>query len=158
MVSPEVLRRYPVFAGMDLPTLRALAVISEERHAAAGEVLFDAGAPATHLYVVTWGEVDITCPLADGRSQVVDTVVAGELLSWSALVPPHQTTAAAVTRTEAHLVAIEALAVRAMCEKDPLVGYRLMSYVAGVLRHRLDGALLQLAAMARHAEGHAAPS
>ncbi len=149
MLSPEVLRRYSAFAEMDPETLRRLANLSCRVEVDGGEELFAAGAEATHLFVVETGEVDVVYRLADGQGRPVDTVVGGELLCWSALVPPHRTTAAAIARTAATLIALQAEPLRLFCEEAPEVGWRLLRAVARALAHRLDAALLQLAASCR---------
>jgi hypothetical protein len=40
MISPEMLRRYAYFAGIQDESLKAVAMISDERTAASGAVLF----------------------------------------------------------------------------------------------------------------------
>jgi CRP/FNR family cyclic AMP-dependent transcriptional regulator len=146
MISAEVLRRYPYFAGVGKESLNALATICEERRVNAGEALFHEGEPATHMFLVTQGEVDIAFELPGGEQRVVDTVVAGDLLAWSAFVEPHRYTATGVTRMNSKLVAIEAPKMRELCEEDPILGYRLLTQVARVLSRRLAGARVQLAA------------
>lgn len=146
MISVEILRRYPYFAGVGNDSLNAVAAISGERQAEAGETLFYEGEPAACLYIVTQGEVDIAFELPDGDHRVVDTVVAGDLLSWSAFVEPHRYTATGVARIDTQLVVIEAPKMRQLCEQDPILGYRLLTQVAQVLSHRLKGARVRLAA------------
>jgi hypothetical protein len=45
------------------------------------------------------------------------------------------------------MVSIAAAKLRGLCEADPLLGYRLMSQVAKLLAHRLEGTRLQLASL-----------
>jgi CRP-like cAMP-binding protein len=82
-----------------------------------------------------------------GEHKSVDILVGGDLLVWSAIVPPHKTNATAVVRKDARLLAVEASRLRALCEQDPLLGYRLMSGIAEAVSSRLHGAQIQLAAM-----------
>jgi CRP/FNR family transcriptional regulator, cyclic AMP receptor protein len=147
MISPEMLRRYPCFAGIKDESLKAVAMISEERSAAAGAVLFLEDQPATHLFIVTEGEVDIRYPVGGAEHKSVDTLVGGDLMVWSAVVPPHKTHSTAVARKPVRLVAIDAPKLRALCEQDTLLGYRLMSSIAEAVSHRLNGVGVQLAAV-----------
>ncbi|NLF08468.1 MAG: cyclic nucleotide-binding domain-containing protein, partial [Pirellulaceae bacterium] len=77
--------------------------------------------------------------------RTVDTLVDGDLLMWSALVEPYKATAQATTTKETHLAKIKADKLRALCEEDPMLGYRLMTQVAKMLANRLEGARVQLA-------------
>lgn len=102
-------------------------------------------APATSLYIITKGEVDIQYVLGNGEHRTVDTLVDGDLLCWSALVEPYKTTANGIARKETHLVAISGDRLRALCVADPALGYRLLTQIARLLAHRLEGARVQLA-------------
>lgn len=146
MVSPELLRRFPCFVGLNESLLKQIAVISEERTVPAGTRLFDEGMPATHLYVIVKGEVHIQYLLGTGEMRTVDTLVDGDLLVWSALVEPYRTTAYGTTTKDTHLIGIQADKLRQLCEENPVLGYRLMTQVAKLLAHRLEGARIQLAA------------
>ncbi|HOA74771.1 MAG TPA: cyclic nucleotide-binding domain-containing protein [Phycisphaerae bacterium] len=147
MVSPELLRRFAIFSGADEPTLKQVAMLSEEKTARAGDVLFREGEDARYLHIVVEGEVDIQYVLGDGSHQTVDTVVAGDPLVWSSLVPPHQTHSMGVARTAVKLVAIDAARLRELMQANPALGYQVMSTLAGAIAHRLHGARLQIAAM-----------
>ena len=146
MISPEVLRRYPCFAGLSEQILKRLAVLAEERTVPAGERIFNQDEPAKYLYVITKGEVNIQYLLGNGELRTVDTLVDGDLLVWSALIEPYTTTAIGTATKETQLVGIVADRLRQLCEEDPLLGYRLTTEVAKLLAHRLESARVQLAA------------
>lgn len=147
MISPEALRRYAFFAGVQDASLKAVAMISEERTFPAGSTLFRENEPADHLFIVAEGEVDIRYAVGEGESRSVDVLVAGELMLWSALIPPHKTHSTAVARKDTRVIAMEAAGLRKLCEEDALLGLRLMTGIAEAVSNRLHGARLQLAAM-----------
>jgi CRP/FNR family transcriptional regulator, cyclic AMP receptor protein len=147
MISPELLRRYPYFAHISDGSLKEIAMMAEEATVPAGTRMFNEGDPASTLYVIIKGEVNIQYVLGDGALRTVDTLVDGDLLVWSALVEPYKTTAVGTTTKETRLVKINAGCLRALCEKDPQVGFRLMLDVAKLLANRLEGARIQLASM-----------
>ncbi len=147
MISPEMLRRYPYFAGVSDESLKEIAMIAEEKRVPAGTRMFGEGDPAGVLYIIGKGEVNIDYLLGDGQVRTVDTLVDGDLLVWSALIEPYKTTAIGTTTKDCDLVCIDAGHLRALCEKDPLLGYRLTSQVAKLLANRLEGARVQLAAV-----------
>jgi len=145
MISPELLRRYPQFAGLSEESLKQLAMIADEKTVVPDVVMFREGDPATHLSIILKGEVNIQYTLGDGELRTVDTLVEGDLLMWSALVEPYRATAMGTTTKETHLLRIDAARLRELCDRDPLLGYRLMTQVAQLLAHRREGARVQLA-------------
>jgi len=147
MISPEVLRRYPYFAGIDEASLRQLAMIAEEKSSIpAGVQLFAEGEPVKHLGIIFRGEVNIQYLLGNGDMRTVDTLVAGDLLGFSALIEPFKYTGFGTTTQETDLVLIDALKLRDLAKRDPQLGYQLILEVAKLLAHRLEGARVQLAA------------
>lgn len=147
MISPEVLRRYPYFALVSDDSLKALAVMADEKTIPAGTHLFSEHDPADTLNIIVQGEVEIQYILGSGERRTVDTLVGGDLLGWSALIEPYKYTAVCTAKKETKLVSINAGKLRNLCDKDPQLGYRLAIQVAKLLAHRLEGARMQLAAM-----------
>lgn len=146
MISPEVLRRYPYFAAVSEESLKQVAMIADEKCVAANTRMFNEGDPAKALNIITKGEVNIQYLLNTGEHRTVDTLVEGDILGWSALVQPYKYTAICMTTKETQLVSIDAAKLRQLCEDEPLLGYRLMTQIAKLLAHRLEGARVQLAA------------
>jgi CRP/FNR family transcriptional regulator, cyclic AMP receptor protein len=147
MISPEVLRRYSHFEGITEESLKRLAMIAEEKSVPANTTMFRDGDPADHLYIILSGEVNIQYLLGNGELRTVDTLVAGDLLCWSALVEPYKTTAIGMTTKNSQLACLDAKKLRKLCEDDPMLGYRLTNQVAKLLAHRLESARVQLAAV-----------
>ena len=146
MISPERLRRYAFCAGSPDSILKEIAMITEEMKFKAGDEILVEGAPASHLFLMEEGEVDIRFNLGDGRDVVVDNIVAGELFSWSALLDPQELTAGGVARKDGSILAVERIGLRQLCMDNPEFGYGLMAEIARTLRSRLHGARVQLAA------------
>ncbi|MHB8902306.1 MAG: Crp/Fnr family transcriptional regulator [Thermoguttaceae bacterium] len=147
MISPESLRRYPYFANIGDESLKALAMIAQEKLVPAGTEMFREGNPADTLHVITQGEVEIRYVLGDGEERVVDTLVGGELLCWSALVEPYKVTAIGTTVKDTQLICLDAKKVRELCDGEPLLGYQLVKAIAKLLAERLENARVQLAAV-----------
>ena len=101
--------------------------------------------PATHLYIVVEGEVDIRYRNDHGGYTTVDTLVKGSLMVWSALIEPHVTHSTAVARKDMRVIAIEAHKLRELMDEDPVLGSVLMSHAASAVSERLDGVRTQLA-------------
>jgi len=147
MISPEVLRRYPYFAGVSEESLKTVAMIADEKSVPAGTQVFGEGDPADTMNIVVCGEIKVQYILGNGERRTVDTLVDGDILGWSALVEPYKYTAVGTTSKDSQLGTIRALKLRELCDKDPLLGYRLTTQIAKLLAHRLEGARIQLAAI-----------
>jgi CRP-like cAMP-binding protein len=145
MISPELLRRYPYFADVGEESLRNVAMVSEEQEFPAGTVLFREGDRADWLYIIAEGEIDIEYTLGSGELRTVDTVVAGELVMWSALVEPFKSTAVGTVRKDTKVISLDAAKLRELCETDHDLGYRMLICLTKLLAGRLEGARVQLA-------------
>jgi CRP-like cAMP-binding protein len=145
MISPEMLRRFSCFTPISEESLKELAMIASEARVPAGTCLFQEGSPADKLSLIVQGSVDIQYALGTGELRSVDTLIAGDLLGWSALVEPYQMTGTATAATETRLIVVDARRLRALCERDPQLGYRLMVQTVRLLADRLEGARVQLA-------------
>ncbi len=148
MISPEILRRYPYFAGIDEASLREIAMTAEEKPSIpAGTRVFSEGEPVKHLGLIVRGEVNIQYLLGTGEMRTVDTLVAGDLLGFSALIEPHKYTSFGTTTQQTDLVLFDASKLRDLCNRAPQLGYRLALHIAKLLADRLEGARVQLAAV-----------
>jgi CRP-like cAMP-binding protein len=147
MISPERLRRYPHCAGAPDDLLKSVAMLARERPFKAGERLFEEGATATKLMFLDSGEVDIVYRLGDDREVAVETLVAGDLMAWSALLEPYRLTATGVARNDGVAIEIDAEELRKICQGNPSHGFVMMTQVAKTLRDRLAATRVQLAAV-----------
>lgn len=147
MISPERLRRFAHCAGASDELLKQVAMLASEKPFDAGEHLFEEGAPARKLMMLESGSVDIVHTLGSGKAVVVDTLVGGDLMAWSALLEPHVLTATGVGRTAGRLVEIEGEGLRRLCQANPEYGLTMMTEVAKTLRARLEATRVQLAAV-----------
>jgi CRP-like cAMP-binding protein len=159
MVSPEILRRYPYFAGLPEEALRQVAMLAEQRAFKAGERLFEEsaafkagarlyekGEEAKELLILVAGEVDLLTELSGGKEAVVASLVPGELMAESSLVEPYQLTVSGVATRDGSLITFDARRLRELCRSDPQTGFTLMSQVARLLLDKLQSTQVQLAA------------
>jgi CRP-like cAMP-binding protein len=123
-------------------------MIANERCVPAGTELFHEGDPADALSILVDGEVRIQYTMGNNELRTVDTLIQGDLVGWSALVEPYKMTSVATACTDCRLVVVDALRLRELCDRDPSLGYRLLEQVARLLADRLEGARVQLAAVA----------
>jgi CRP/FNR family cyclic AMP-dependent transcriptional regulator len=145
MISAELVRRYPFFAGLTDAQQRLIATIAEEKNFANGATLFEEGQPAEAFYLLLSGSIDLYCKLRDSEIHV-GGINPGEPFSISALIPPHVLTHTARASGACHAIRIDAAALRAMCDADCKMGYIVMRDVACAAMERLHFTRVQLAA------------
>lgn len=152
MVSPELLRRYTIFGFMNEAELRGIAMIAEEVQPPPGTTLFDAETPASALYLLIEGSVELWYVAHDHHEQglhrefFVSDVNPGEILGISALIEPFCYVSSARLTGPARLIRLEAAGLRALCEMDCRLGYRLMHQIAKAAIQRLSDTRVQLVA------------
>ena len=153
MVSAELLRRYPFFAGLSQDQIAAVARSAAEMPVDEGHVFFDEGDELNGFYLVLEGEVAIVIavPKQDieyrlvtsasrnrrDREVVVATAGPGDVFGWSGLVPPHNCTAGARARTAGRVVLVDCLPLRQAYEEDGHFGQIMTERAAQIMRERL---------------------
>ena len=153
MISPELIRRYSFFAGLNHDYLGTLAKYADERSVQAGHCFFGEGAELKKFYLVLEGIVAILIDVPDRaleqplygqitghlntRGVMVSTVGVGEVFGWSALVPPHQSTASAKAVTPCRVAAFDCEKLRPILEQDCRFAYLMVLKTAQIVRGRL---------------------
>ena len=152
MISPEQLRRLPLFGMVSEEHLRRIAMVTDEMKADQGEVLFDAGQKAEGLYILLRGSVDLLYTVSDSlhpeirREFLVGEVNPGEVFGISALIEPYVYTSAARTADPVELLKISSDKLCSLCDLEPALGYLFMKRMAQAALERLEGTRIQLAA------------
>lgn len=140
MISPETLRRFTLFAGLEPEMFKELAMLSDEVSLKTGDWLFHEGDDADWLYLVISGSIDLKIALdASGeRQEDLETIVAGEAIGWATFVEPHQYTLSAVAASDVSLVKMNGKNLRNLMTQNPEIGYNLMCHVAQAIAKRLN--------------------
>lgn len=155
MVSLELIRRYPFFAGLSLEQMTILAETANEEKVEAGYFFLHERDETPYLYLIVQGTVTVLIELpGQDREIIVSTVGAGEVFAWSALVPPHTATASVMASTPCHVVAIDCLQLMEKFEEDPWFAYLMMQRAAQAIRDRIVVMTTEtLAYLAEESEG-----
>lgn len=148
MISPEILRRFPLFAGQSPYMLDEIAMISSEVSVPAGEWLFHENQDAHRFYLILEGKIALTLfAFFQGSSQnlkATSTLSKGEILGWSSLVPPHHYKLSALTETDAELLIIDGKALKQLFDDNPEYGYPFMKNIAEQISDRLENKIVQV--------------
>ncbi len=145
MISPETLRRFALFAGLEPATFKDIAMISEEVQFDEGDWIFCEDDDAETLYLIQSGQVDLKIRLDEAGEKHVDVTRLGKgsVIGWSSLVEPCAYTLSAMAASAVTLVKIDAGALIEMMEADATLGYILMKQLAQALGERLTNLRVQ---------------
>ena len=153
MISTELLRRYPFFAGLNDDYMVTLAKSAVEYSVDEGHCFFPEGDILDHFYLVLEGTIAIVIEVPDwnevqtltrqltgnlkNRDVTVSTVRPGNIFGWSALIPPHKSTASAKAQTSCRVVSFDCEELRPLCDEDHEFGHLMTQKSAQVIRERL---------------------
>ena len=152
MVSPEVLRRYEFFSGLNPAHLNAIAMLTEEVSLDEDATIFETDQPAEYLYVMVDGCVELHYVAVDEISPelrkelFVSEMNPGDPFGISALLEPFVYQGTVRTRCPSHVLRVEAGGLRALSEVDPQINAALMRQMAQAALSRLHDTRILLAA------------
>jgi CRP-like cAMP-binding protein len=136
MISPEVIRRFPLSAGLSAEQIAQLAMTADQLEVENGHWFFRQDQELHAMYLVLEGHVGIVVELP--RQEVVtSTVGAGEVFGWSGLVPPYETTAGARAMSSCRVIRFDCRRIRQAFEADCRFGYVMMERMAQTVRQRM---------------------
>jgi CRP-like cAMP-binding protein len=153
MVSPELIRRYSFFAGLDYDHIVQLAKVANEEIAEDGHHFFHEGDELKKFYLLLEGAVAMVFEVPDPeveqqvssqltgklktRDITISTVGTGDVFGWSGLIPPHTATASGKAIMACRVVAFNSEKVLQLFDKDCGFGYAMAVKAAQVIRERL---------------------
>ena len=151
MVSPETLRRFPLFAHQSEYMLKEIAMISEEIELEPDKWLFHEKEEASKLCLVLEGGIALTMYLyLNGRGQNISTTTPlrqGEVLGWSAVVKPYIYTLGAQAVEKSRVISIDAAPLRTLLDDNPGHGYHFIKNISEIIAERLLYKYIQMLSM-----------
>ena len=107
----------------------------------AGQKLFERGEDAKELLILQEGTVDLLFPvqiMGVCREVPMEFKQAGDVVAWSAMVPPYHFTLSARCASHSTVMALSREAIYTFFETDAGTGYQFMRNLAGVIGRRLQ--------------------
>ena len=120
--SPAVLKKVPLFAGLDDRELGQIASSMRERRVAAGDVVLEQGAGGAGFFVVDEGEADVT---VDGSP--VGTVGPGDYFGEIALLTGSDRTATVTATTDMVCYGMTPWDFRPLVEGNSTIAWKLLT-------------------------------
>ena len=144
MSTIEILKRCEIFLGLDNSALQRIVDLPscQEKAYKAQEIIFEMGKEAKHLYVLEEGQVNLVVKLPASSSQpskqtIVSTITKGGIFGWAALVSTRVRIMSAVSKGPSKVVAISGTELRTLFDKEPRLGYEVMSSLIRVIGSRV---------------------
>jgi len=120
----SVLGEIPMFAGLHVDDVAAIAGVVREQDARSGEVLLTQGRRGDQVLIVLEGAVEVQ---RDG--EVLEVLGRGALIGEVAVFTDHHRNATVIARTVVHLGVIDGAALQSLAHDIPLLSERLGSVV-----------------------------
>ena len=127
--SANMLKKVPLFSGLDSRELEQIAASMRERKVAAGDVVLEQGAAGAGFFVVETGEADVT---VDGDS--VRSVGPGDYFGEIALLTGSDRTATVTAKTDMLCYGMTPWDFKPLVESNSAIAWKLLTAMAQKLR------------------------
>ena len=127
--SADILRKVPLFAGLDDKELRQIADTMQERRFSAGSTVTQEGAGGVGFFVVEGGEADVS---VGGEQR--GTIKAGDYFGEIALLTDSPRTATITARTDLLCYGMTPWDFRPLVESNSTIAWKLLTAMAQKLR------------------------
>ena len=136
-IDRDLLKQSELFSTMDEEVLDEFAIAGETQTYGDGDVVFAEMADSDEIYLVLEGQLTHTFALVDAGTGPDNLLVGpGEISNAVRLFAVGPNYVSCVATGDVKVVAWKSDAWRAICERHPVVGYHLVSRVAGIFYER----------------------
>ncbi len=139
-VSAGDLEGADLLRGLSVEDRRPFDALGEIVVTGSDEVLFRLGDVAERLWFVRRGRLSLTMPIelrGEQHEAFVEEKGPGDMVGWSAIVPPHRYTLTARATVDAEMVAFDGPAFRELLASRPATGVVVLSNLAALIGHRM---------------------
>ena len=143
-VTPAELAEHAFLRGMTGHQLATLARACWVAPLRAGHRLFEEGGTAQRFWLLQSGQIALDLHAPGRTGLIVETLGPGDLVGLSWLVPPYQWQFGATAVQDTVALELNAIAVRAACEEDPVLGYDVLRRVMSAASSRLYATRVRL--------------
>jgi len=129
------LKQKDIFWALDKAFVKEIMSVAETGSHRGGDLLFQEGEPADHLYILLKGSVKLSLGRTGQLVHVVNN--AGEAFGWSSLIGRANYSASAECLTATKLIKLDKDTLQKVIEKDPANGMIFFKCIATILGNRL---------------------
>ena len=127
--------------GVSAADASRLIALGSRVHVPTGARLFELGTEASSVYLIERGRIALTLPMRIGAGQedvLVEERAAGQMVGWSALIPPHRFTLKASAQIDTDVLVLPRTPLLEFFDANPAFGYAVMQNVASIIGQRLQ--------------------
>ena len=140
----DQIKKLRFFRRFDDPIAEKIINRSEIKEFQVKDVIFEEYQELSELYILMEGRIILGINIPKKGRINLNTIHPGQIFSWSALFPPHISTAHAVATEPVKVLAIKSDDLRQMIEENSSFGYTFMSIIGRTLSQRLADTRFQL--------------
>ena len=140
----DKLANLKVFSEFDELITEKILNRSEIKEFGVKDVIIEEYQELSELYVLIEGKVILGIHTPKKGRINLNTIHPGQIFSWSAMFPPHISTAYAVATEPVQVLAIQADKMKQMIEENASFGYAFMRIIGQTLSQRLADTRFQL--------------
>lgn len=129
---------------LDAASMHALAGLGRLTTVAASETVLREGDPTDSLSIVVHGRVGLRLRVPERGSVTILSVEPGDVVGWSAVVPPYRATSTAVALERSELVSFDGVLLRDLLNRDRALALAIYPRLLRAVARRLEGTRLQL--------------
>lgn len=129
---------------LDATARNALAAIGRIVSAPAGSVLMREGETNDVMAIVLDGRVSLRMRVPERGQVSIVTIEPGDVVGWSAMVPPYRATSTAVVLTDTELAQFDGPRLRELIANNAELAAQLYPVLLKAVARRLEGTRLQL--------------
>lgn len=129
---------------LDAAARDGLATIGRLVAVPAGSVLMREGEPNDAMAIVLEGRVSLRMRVPERGQVSIVTIEPGDVVGWSAMVPPYRATSTAVALSDTELAQFDGPRLRDLIAADAELGAQLYPVLLKAVARRLEGTRLQL--------------
>ena len=137
MADIQLLKKGYLFEQLSPDELEQVAAVVKTRDIIAGDYVFDEGAPASSLFIIKHGSVEILKKGAGGDEHSVTQLSAGSHFGEMAFVDHAKRAAAAQAKENVKLLEIAYADLERVISSNPAIGAKVFRSLAAILCRRI---------------------
>ena len=150
MVTTEDLKKMVIMTHLKDDMLNRIISITAVLKFEDQEVIFRQGDIADHFYMVKRGKVLLEQRIAEKITVSVGSIKPGFAFGWSTMIEEGYYTTDAVCAEPCEIFSMKGNKLRALCDKDPYMGYLLTQRLLVILKKRYDHRTDQFIKVLKH--------
>jgi CRP-like cAMP-binding protein len=132
----EKLEKHGVFGLLSPDEIKRLSADSGEMVFKEGEKIYSEGVPASHIFILIKGRVELKRPIRGGQDLLVDDLIAGNIFGPCCLLGADRYLLDAVCAEDTEVLKIEGKALRKILDDNPVAGYAMQRTVSRIYFNR----------------------